>query len=344
MKITAKEILVHGGLFVATFLTCMISGVAWGNHDFTDLQNISYGLEYALLIMTFLGAHEFGHYFASRAHGVDATLPYFIPMPPFGDGMPFFGTFGAVIKTRNAIPNRRALFDIGVSGPLAGFVACFAFLIIGFLTLPGKEFIFQLHPEYLTEYGGTIPTIGLHFGDTLLYSGLSALFGQFVPWIPPMNELYHFPLLNVGWFGLFVTSMNMLPIGQLDGGHVVYSMFGSRQKKVARIFWRFLLSVGIASLVSIVWELLQTDEPNTIVQFLRTNLLPALDYLRLNIPFIFQLWPGWLLWALITRFLIKLDHPEIYDDQPLSRARRVLGWVAIAILVLSFSPNGIYIN
>ena len=327
-------------LFVFTFVTTIIAGTMWTNKDFTDLNNWGYGLEYAILIITFLSAHEFGHYIAARKHSVDSTLPYYIPMP-----IPFFinfGTFGAVIKTRSPITTRRALFDIGISGPLAGFVVCVIFLVIGLATLPGKEFIYSIHPEYLAQ-GGRIPTTSLHFGDTILYYIMSNLLANPNGWLPPMNEIYHYPLLNVGWFGLFVTTLNLLPFGQLDGGHILYAMFGQLQSKIARISWWIILIIGFGSILQGIYLYIIQDYSISSNTGLYDLILPILNWFKETVPWYMNGWGGWLFWALITRFFIKLDHPPIWDDTPLSSNRKKLGWIAIVVLLLSFSYNGIYI-
>lgn len=335
-----KQIIINLLLFITTFFTTSIAGAFWANQDFTNLANLHYGFLYATLIIFFLLSHEFGHYIASRIHKVDATLPFFIPFPPL-PLIPNFGTLGAVIKTRSPITNSRALFDIGIAGPLAGFVVCLIYLLIGFSTLPPKEFIYTIHPEYLAK-GGIIPNTGLHFGDTLLYTLLASIFANPDGWLPPMNEIYHYPFLNVGWFGLFVTTMNLMPIGQLDGGHIVYAMFGKKQIKIAKFFWWLLLIIGFGAILENLYQLLLIDTPDRIVIFLQNTLLPALQWLRDFIPFYFQGWGGWLFWAIITKFFIKLPHPPITYEHKLDPFRKFLGWVAITILVLSFSFNGIY--
>lgn len=338
--ITTRAIIVHGSLFIVTFLSCMIAGALWAGKDFTDIANWHFGLTYAILIMTFLTAHEFGHYFAARKHEVDSTLPYFIPMP-----LPqymLFGTFGAVIKTRTPIPTKKALFDIGVSGPIAGFVVCCAFLIYGLLNLPMKSSIYLIHPNYLLE-GGIIPNHGLHFGDTIFFTYLSQIFANPKGWLPPMNEIYHYPFLCVGWFGLFVTSLNMLPIGQLDGGHVTYALFGNKQRIIARIFWWFLIFIGIGAMLEIFYILLQDDSPNRLLMTLQRTFLPSLEWLKHYIPWYFNGWGGWLFWAIITKLFIKLDHPVVDEGQQLDTKRKVIAWIAIIILLLSFSYNGLYL-
>lgn len=337
-----KGRIIHLLLFAATFITCMISGTQWANQDFTDLLNWHYGLTYSILILAFLSAHEFGHYFAARYHKVDTTLPYYIPMP-----LPFilnFGTFGAVIKTKSPIPSRKALFDIGVAGPLAGFVVCCLYLIVGLMTLPTIDFIYNIHPEYLIKYNGQIPAVSLFFGDTLLYSIFAKIFANPSGFLPPMNEIYHYPLLNVGWFGLFVTTLNMLPFGQLDGGHVLYSMFGSKiQYKVAKYSWWIIIAVGAGSFFQLLFELFQYDYPSDLYIFLQNSLLPVLIWIKQNMGWYMNSWGGWIFWALITKFFIKLKHPPVLDDEKIGNNRMIIGWFAIIVLLLSFSYNAIYI-
>ncbi len=326
-------------LFIISFITCMIAGTQWAFKDYSQIENWHYGLQYAVLVLTFLTAHEFGHYFAARYHKVDATLPYYIPFP-FPQIPLNFGTMGAVIKTRDQIPHKKALFDIGIAGPLAGFVVCIIFLIYGFTHLPGEEFILSLHPEYsLTG----IPDTGLFFGNTLFFSMMKELFADPSAFIPPMNEVYHYPFLNVGWFGLFVTTLNMLPMGQLDGGHIVYAMFGKAHKKVSRIIWWVLIFLGTGGLLKAAYELLSLDYSSSFVSALKSFLYPALSFMNTNLNWWFECWSGWIIWAIIGKFFIKLDHPPVPSKEELGAGRMLLGWISIIILFLSFSYNGIYI-
>lgn len=331
----------HILLFIVTFLTSAIAGVQWANQDFLNLENINYGLLYAGLLMIFLTSHEFGHYIASRMHNVNATLPYYIPFPPI-PGLINFGTFGAVIKTRNRIPNRKALFDIGASGPIAGFIVSVIILAIGFMTLPSKEYIYAIHPEYLL-YGGAIPSTGIFFGDTMLYDLMSKFLVPHGAWLPPMNEMYHYPFLNVGWFGLFVTTLNMLPFGQLDGGHIFYAMFGEKQGRIGKYFLWFIIIIGFGSFLDTLNELFKTDYPNSFYLSIQSFMLDKLGFLKSVIGPYFHSWGGWILWAVIAKFFLKIKHPYIDDDEDIGTNRKILGWFSIAILVLSFSYNGIYI-
>jgi membrane-associated protease RseP (regulator of RpoE activity) len=321
----------------------MIAGVAWsGIAKPYDLANIHYGLTYAILIMTFLTMHEFGHYFASRIHNVNVTLPYYIPIPP----TPFipisFGTMGAVIKIREQIPNRKALFDIGVSGPIAGFVTCIVFLTYGLLTLPGIEYLMNIHPE-IAKNG--LSTKSLFFGDTILYSTMSHFLANPKGFLPPMNEIYHYPFLCVGWFGLFVTALNMLPIGQLDGGHITYAMFGKKaHKQIAKISWYILLILGLSALMQLALESLSPNEStNSIIDNINNTVYFTLSYLKIKFPILFSGWFGWFFWAIFTRLVIKMNHPYVDLSDELNTTRKVIGWISILILITCFSINGIYI-
>jgi len=300
----------HIGLFLITFVTTTIAGVEWttGTMGPYEFEILAKGLPYSLSILFMLGVHEFGHYFAALYHKVKATLPYFIPFPPI-PGFFHFGTLGAVIKTRTPVSNNKAMFDIGVAGPIAGFVACLILLVYGFLNLPGEEYILQIHPDYFTpEYGEG--ALSLEFGDTILFAALRELLTSPDQFVPPMSEIYHYPFLCVGWFGLFVTAMNMIPVGQLDGGHIVYSMFGEKiHEVIASISMLFLFVFGSLGLFSSLMDL-----ENSIG------------------------WTGWLFWGFILYFFIKVKHPPVQNFEKLSNGRMILGYVSLIVLLLSFSP------
>jgi membrane-associated protease RseP (regulator of RpoE activity) len=327
-------------MFGISFFTCTIAGTQWANQNILVPSNWQYGIQYAVLILLFLSAHEFGHYFAARYHKVDTTLPFYIPFP-----FPIlinFGTLGAVIRTRTPIPSSKALFDIGVAGPVAGFVVSIIFLAIGFATLPTIDFIYKIHPEYLIHFSGEIPKVGLHFGETILYNFFANVFANPAGFVPPMNEIYHYPLLNVGWFGLFVTTLNMLPIGQLDGGHISYSMFGKNHRKIARFVWWILVAIGVFALLGELYNIIRVPVNNQFILWMHIYVFPILKLIKTNVPFLMDGWAGWLVWALITRFLIKLDHPPVSNVEPLDIKRKALGWISFIILILSFSYQGVY--
>jgi membrane-associated protease RseP (regulator of RpoE activity) len=241
------------------------------------------GLKFSLPLMTILLAHEMGHYVAARRHRLRVTLPYFLPMP-----IPLLfspGTLGAIIRVKEPIRSRRQLLDVGAWGPIAGFVTLLPFLVAG-IALSGVQ---QLDPE------GT----GVYFGEPILFKVLAR--SVFFPNLAPGEDIMVHPTAWAAWFGLFVTSLNMLPFFQLDGGHVCYALFGGRHRAVA-------------------WPLL--------------GVLAALGLL----------WPGWWLWAIILAVLGPRHPPVLDEDRPLNRRRRWIGWLALLIFALSFSPRPIWIS
>ncbi|MEG8946059.1 site-2 protease family protein [Rosettibacter firmus] len=315
-KENKSSYLIHLILLIITFLTTIIAGLEWttgkiGPYEITDFTK---GLPYAISIIFVLACHEFGHYFAAKYHRVKATLPYFIPFPPI-PGFFNFGTMGAVIRTKSITPNNKAMFDIGVAGPISGFIACIIVLIYGFTHLPPVDYILTIHPDYFSpEYGKD--TINLEFGSTLIFEILKYLFTKPGDFIPPMSEVYHYPYLCVGWFGLFVTAMNLIPVGQLDGGHIIYSMFGGKiHEAIAGISMIILMILGAGGIISSLFGL----------------------------PFEFG-WSGWLFWALILFFVIKIKHPPVPYFEKLDNKRMILGYIAIAIFILSFSPTPFIIS
>jgi membrane-associated protease RseP (regulator of RpoE activity) len=186
------------------------------------------GLPYAAALMGFLLFHEMGHYLACRRHGIAATLPYFIPFPTALFGMLSFGTLGAVIRIREPIPSRSALFDIGIAGPLAGFIFALPVTVIG---------IALSRLETAVTAGGM-----LQMGEPLLFKLIyAALFGS-----PASGTtvVVH-PVAIAGWFGMLATSLNLLPVGQLDGGHITYSLFRRGSAWISRISVLLLVALGI---------------------------------------------------------------------------------------------------
>lgn len=325
----------HALLFVLTFASTMLAGAAWVGKDPNELTNGLYGLTYALLLMSFLTAHEFGHYIAARIHGVDTSLPFFLPMPYIP-----FGTFGAFIRIRQQIPSRRVLFDIGIAGPLAGLVVCLLILGVGFVTLPDVEYLYSIHPEYRDT--GMVAVSGMYFGDSLLFMAMRALLVPDGAFMPPMNEIYHYPFLCVGWFGLFVTALNLLPLGQLDGGHVLYGLVGRVQHTVARVIWWAMFLLGMLSLAGTIRILYDAPSPTAFVVWIQQHIFPGIDVLMQRVPMLFTIGEGWLLWALVIRFLVRIPHPPVPDETPLDPRRTALGWLAMLLLVLCLPPHTIY--
>jgi membrane-associated protease RseP (regulator of RpoE activity) len=278
-------------LFLLTLLTTTMAGAdAVGafvtlRAPFQSLINLGAGLSFSIPLMAILLAHEMGHFLTARRHGVDATLPYFIPAP--FPSVFFVGTFGAFIRMKTPPRTRRAMFEIGAAGPWAGFAIALLAVIIGLK-------LSTISP--LDNSAG-----GLNLGNSIIFWSVSrAVLG-----VDPntVNVNLH-PIAFAGWLGLFVTTLNLLPVGQLDGGHVVYSLLGGRLHRiVSRLSW-----AGCALMVVVPY---------------------ALGY---------DFWFGWLIWFGLV-FFLGLGHPSTTDAYtPLSGSRRLMAWATVALFIGTFSP------
>jgi membrane-associated protease RseP (regulator of RpoE activity) len=231
------------------------------------------GIPFAATLLFILITHELGHFVLSKIHRVPASLPLFIPGPPH-----FIGTFGAIIRMRGPIMNRRALFDIGVAGPLAGFMVAIVALIVGlsFSTVVDRA-----------------ATYGLQLGEPLLLKFMAWLI---IGSLPPQADVLLHPVAFAAWFGLFVTSLNLIPIGQLDGGHVAFALWGDRQRTMAIAVLPLLIVLGFVG------------------------------------------WPGGFVWAFMAG-IWGIGHPPVMDPHvPLGGGRVFVGWIALAVFVLTFAP------
>ena len=240
---------------------------------------LSQGLWYSLTILGILGAHEMGHYLACRWYQVDATLPYFLPLPP-----PFFtGTLGAVIRIREAFPTRAILFDIGVAGPIAGFVALVPVLFVG------------LSLSTIVRAPAESPDL-IYLGEPLLFQWATHLvFGT----VADGYTLNMHPIVFASWFGMLATALNLLPFGQLDGGHITYATLG-----------RWSTPISIATVTTAVIMTFQ-----------------ASSWLVMTVMMVVML------------VLFGPRHPRvIYENEPIGRTRQVLAVVALIILILCFTP------
>jgi membrane-associated protease RseP (regulator of RpoE activity) len=218
----------HVLLFILTFLSTTIADAIFqmGVNVFTEPLKIYKGFPFSLTLMTILLGHELSHYFASKKHNTNATLPYFIPAPSI------IGTFGAFIKMKSPIMTRKALIDIGASGPIVGFLLSVIASIIGLMF------------SSVVVVKGSEGTLGL--GNSLLFSLLSRL----IVGLPSdSHEVLLHPVAFAGWIGLFVTSLNLIPVGQLDGGHIAYAFLGKKHRAVSIALVGVLLLLGLFS-----WE------------------------------------------------------------------------------------------
>lgn len=220
-------------LFVATLLTTIVAGAAHqGVNLWTEPGKIAVGLPYALALMAILGVHELGHYVAARAHNMKVTLPYFIPVP-FA-----LGTFGAFIQMKSPSETRRALFDVGVAGPLAGLVVAIPALFYG---LKQSSVVLASGAQGLLHGGAGV-------GSSFLFALIAKLAMGEV--ITEGHQVVLTPLAFAGWLGLLVTALNLLPIGQLDGGHIAHALFGRRNAHtigMVALFSLFLLGLFVWS-------------------------------------------------------------------------------------------------
>ena len=227
-------------LFIATFLCVLAAGAIEAGVDIlSDPGGLYKGLPYALSLMTILLTHEMGHYVMSLRHDVEATLPFFIPLPPISSVLNI-GTLGAIIRMRSPINTRTALIDIGASGPIVGFVVAFAFTVVG-LTLSEPVAMDASQAEVL-------------LGPSILFSFLMKLVAG--P-LPEGVGLELHPLAFSGWLGFFITSLNLIPVGQLDGGHILFAMIGRRHLMVGKVLVGVLVLMGLVFWPGwIIWAVL----------------------------------------------------------------------------------------
>lgn len=241
-----RRCLVHGGCFLTTFAVTTFFG---GWHYLAYLADFGQppsgissadaefwlgGLWFSVSVLTILGAHEAGHYLACQRHGVDASLPYFLPAP-----LPLTGTFGAFIRIRGVIPHRRALFDIGAAGPFAGFVVAVPLLVLGLWL--SRLVPMQEHFEMFA------------LGRPLIYQAAQhAIWGA----LPGDQLLQLHPVARAAWFGLLATALNLFPVAQLDGGHVAHAVFGAKSRWITLATASAILALTLVSSSWIAWAVL----------------------------------------------------------------------------------------
>ena len=216
---------IHVILFLATVLTTTAVGSFMSGHNPFSGFDIIYGFPFSLTLLTILGVHEFAHYFAARKWNIDVTLPYFIPAPFIP-----IGTFGAVIRMKSSIPNRKALVDVGASGPIAGFIVAVIASISGLYLSEVKEVISTGSEPFMT------------LGESLIFKFMSYLV---IGPLPENFDVYLHPVAFAGWIGLFVTALNLIPVGQLDGGHVLFALSPRIHEMIRKIRIPILLLMGM---------------------------------------------------------------------------------------------------
>jgi membrane-associated protease RseP (regulator of RpoE activity) len=284
------------GLLLATIISTLYAGTMWyyvRDPFAAPIETVLTVWPFVVAVLGVLGIHELGHYVMSRYHNVDATLPYFIPMPTI------IGTMGAVIKMKGQMPDRRALFDIGVAGPLAGLVATVVVTAIGLSLDPIPV------PQWVLESPNTMQ---VQFGYPPLFRAIAFVTGQPTDYADPTVAVN--PVVFGGWVGMFVTFLNLLPVGQLDGGHIVRALVGRRQATVA--------ATVPAVLFALAGYLFYVEDAGSAV----------------------GLWAFWGLLALVFAF-VGPAHPV--QEQPLDSKRKLVGALTLVLGLLCFTPVPIQI-
>lgn len=282
--------LAHYPAYILSYYALTVAEIC--KYAFTHPATLASGATFAAALLAILAAHESGHYVACRRYGVDATLPFFLPAPPLF----LAGTFGAFIKIKSPIPTRRALFDIGVAGPLAGFAVIIPVAVAAILTTHPA-------PHSVVEAASVGQPTAIYFNDPPLLRLFARALHSNVEYAAP-NPFYF-----AAWIGLLVTSLNLLPVGQLDGGHATHSVFGARAHK-----W-----IGRAAFVAMAF-------------------VAALGWLWHHAP-------GGFLYVVLLFVLLRLPHPRAVTEEPtLGRARIFVAVLTLAVFLLSFEPFPLSIN
>ncbi len=268
--LTAGRILFHLVLLGLTVITTTLVGVLW-------LGSFNAGLIYSFSVLAILASHEMGHYIACRWYGVEATLPYFLPVP-----IPPVGTFGAFIRIKSPIPSRRALFDIGIAGPLAGFV-------------------FAIPATYIAHLFAQ-PALPIGPNDEVIYLQDPLLFKFFQQILNLPSNLELNPVMWAAWIGLLMTALNLLPVGQLDGGHVTYALFGRRGHRLVAVFcYLSVIALALYSIRGGVWN--------------------------------------WVVYALILTLMLRVGHPPVMDEEEsLGLPRKIVAVIGLIVFILCFMP------
>ena len=383
-----KTEIIQALLFITTLITSTLAGAEAINGKFflfLDEPNKLHfpvdfwqGFQFSIPFLTILTCHEFGHYFTARYYKIKTSLPYFIPLWASALTSLSIGTMGAVIRMTGRTRSRKEFFDVGIAGPLAGFLVSLGVLYYGFTHLPPLEYIFKIHPEY-RQYGSNyaeevlrIPKFlngQIVLGDNLLFKFFKTYIAD-PNLLPPNFELMHYPILWAGYISLFFTALNLFPIGQLDGGHILYGLIGKKKFNVISpiIFIGFALFAGyglfsIKEIQTIGNGGMFTDERDFIfylmlyIFFLRvcfSRISPenrtmswiislsvvVAQFMLSNIPQIANLhgFSGFLPFLFLLGRVLGVYHPEVEVDEPLDFKRKLLGWLSLIIFIICFTP------
>jgi len=377
---STRTLLIQLLLFVLTLISTSLAGAEWMfgrpfDLPFYQIENplgwehFWQGFQFSIPFLGILTIHEFGHYFAAKFHKVKVTLPYYIPLW-IGIGQTI-GTLGAFIRIKEFIRSREKYFDIGVAGPLAGFVAAIGVLWYGFAHLPTLDYVFKIHPEYQKFGMGFARVVyaknqsgNILLGDNLLFT----FFKMYVAdptRLPPPQEIMHYPLILAGYLALFFTSLNLIPIGQLDGGHILYGLVGNRKYRIISpiLFFIFITYAGLGTYKAeefaianenLFWEQLASlgiyiiflqlcfsriDEENSLTKWMLALLTVTIQLGISLLDSTIDGYSGFLVFGFLIGRVLGVYHPPTDDLTPLSPSRKVVGWLALIIFVLCFSPK-----
>lgn len=364
-----KRLLIHLGLFVITFVGTTLAGAEWSRNKFIlfsegySWADFVAGMEFSIPFLVILTFHEFGHYFTAQYYKVKVTLPYYLPLWLGFLGAPSIGTMGAFINIKGKIKTRQQYFDIGIAGPLAGFVVALLVLWYGFTHLPPQEHIFTIHPEY-QEYGLDYPkhayndsTMAIGLGSTILFDYFKENVASDPALVPHPNEIIHYPWLLAGYLALFFTALNLLPIGQLDGGHILYGLLGyeNSRRVSAVLFIAFVSYAGLGIITPhmplqdvliyvplyafFLYSCMYSLSPKAIDRWTVAVAILAAQFIASFFFPTLEGYSGWLVYGLLLGRFIGIYHPPVPYDQPLDWKRKVLGWLALIIFVISWSPD-----
>lgn len=382
---------IHILLFFITFITTTIAGAEWrygkplpAYENGMPSEVFWQGLYFSIPFLAFLTFHEFGHYFMAKIHKVKVSLPYYIPLWIWG-GLSI-GTMGAVIRIKERLGSRKQFFDIGIAGPLAGFIIALGVLFYGFSNLPNADYVLDIHPEYIEDhpeaykihgkdygkYAYTYPEdsekAGQKIAEENLALGKNLIFIFFENFVadpsklPHDYEIIHYPWILAGFLGLFFTALNLLPIGQLDGGHILYGLVGAKYHKMVAptLFISLVLYAGLGLITPymsietlLTWGIvylvfLYVVFAKTAKNRKNTLLLALLVFTaQFVFAFIFpdiQGYAGWLVFALMIGQVLGVYHPPAMEDEPLNLKRKILGWLTLIIFVLCFTPQPLLIQ
>lgn len=360
-----KEYAKHGGLLLLTLVATTLAGGEWlfGRSILSTERPLTWeyfllSLEFSVPFIGILLVHELGHLFASIAHRVRASLPYFIPGWLGFLGAPSIGTFGAIIQMKERVSSRRIFFNIGIAGPLAGFVLAAGVLVYGFTHLPDSDFIYEIHPEYLDptyDAENQEGVMDLKLGYNILFWIMEKTLAD-PEKMPNMSEVIHYPYLFAGYLALFFTALNLLPIGQLDGGHVVFGLFPKYHRQIsfgAYTVFIFFAGLGVVSpfeefgyllvalplYVGFVFICFSTSGLNNMNKLMIALLIVALQYSLVSFFPTMEGYSGWLFFAFLLGRILGIQHPPVEDNRRLSKGQKIIGWLAILIFALCFIPQ-----